>query len=248
MIRLPFSSASRTQRSASPMRAASSSIGFTYAGAPPCSGPESAPTADDSAAPQSAPVDASHASGERRSVQPVLGRADPVRVDRLDVLRVRFAPPAQQELLGDRRAARDDLVRGRLAAVGDGGGARDDPHHLRREAAEILARLLVRDLVQLAELPLAREPRSLGLEVGRGVAGQLLELARFGVRHRRFEVVVDQQPPDIFVRVAPDELLDIDPAIPERPARELGLGDLRLDGDDALETRLEVVHRGGMYR
>ena len=58
MIRLPRASASRTQRSASPIAATSSSIGFTYAGAPPCSGPESAPTADESAAPQSAPVEA----------------------------------------------------------------------------------------------------------------------------------------------------------------------------------------------
>ena len=40
------------------MRATSSSIGFTYAGAPPCSGPESAPTAAESAAPASAPVEA----------------------------------------------------------------------------------------------------------------------------------------------------------------------------------------------
>ena len=58
MIRLPLSSASFTQRSASPSFATSSSIGLTYAGAPPCSGPESAPTADESAAPASAPVDA----------------------------------------------------------------------------------------------------------------------------------------------------------------------------------------------
>src|SRR5574342_687219 len=58
MIRLPDSSASRTHCSASPSRDTSSSIGLTYAGAPPWSGPESAPTADESAAPQSAPVDA----------------------------------------------------------------------------------------------------------------------------------------------------------------------------------------------
>jgi hypothetical protein len=57
MIRLREASASCTHRSASPSSATSWSIGFTYAGAPPCSGPESAPTAADSAAPQSAPVD-----------------------------------------------------------------------------------------------------------------------------------------------------------------------------------------------
>ena len=58
MMRLPLASASLTQRSASPVAATSSSIGLTYAGAPPCSGPDSAPTADESAAPQSAPVEA----------------------------------------------------------------------------------------------------------------------------------------------------------------------------------------------
>ena len=58
MIRFPLASASRTQPSASPWAATSSSIGLTYAGAPPCSGPESAPTAAESAAPQSAPVEA----------------------------------------------------------------------------------------------------------------------------------------------------------------------------------------------
>src|SRR5438270_110888 len=58
MMRFPFAIASRTHFSGSPMRVTSSSIGFTYAGAPPCSGPDSAPTAAESAAPQLAPVDA----------------------------------------------------------------------------------------------------------------------------------------------------------------------------------------------
>ena len=58
MMRLPLASASLTQRSGSPIAATSSSIGLTYAGAPPWSGPESAPTAAESAAPQSAPVEA----------------------------------------------------------------------------------------------------------------------------------------------------------------------------------------------
>ena len=58
MIRLLESSVSLTQPSGSPHAATSSSIGFTYAGAPPWSGPERAPTADESAAPQSAPVEA----------------------------------------------------------------------------------------------------------------------------------------------------------------------------------------------
>ena len=70
MIRLPDSSASRTQRSGSPSCWASSSIGFTYAGAPPCSGPESAPTADESAAPQSAPVEATTRAVKVEALRP----------------------------------------------------------------------------------------------------------------------------------------------------------------------------------
>ena len=120
--------------------------------------------------------------------------------------------------------------------------ARDDLHHLRRKPAEVLAGLLVGDLVQLAELPLAGQPRGLGLEVGGRVPGQRRGLVRLGIGHLRVEVVVDEQAPDRLVRVVADELLDVDPAIAERAAFAVGLGDLRLDGDDALETRLEVVH------
>ena len=45
-----------------------------------------------------------------------------------------------------------------------------------------------------------------------------------------------------------DELLDVDPPIAEGAALPIGLGDLGLDGDDALEARLEVVHRRAIYR
>ncbi len=52
------SSASRTYRGASPVRSTSSIMPSTRAGAPPCSGPDIAPTAPDSAAATSAPVEA----------------------------------------------------------------------------------------------------------------------------------------------------------------------------------------------
>src|SRR5205807_7182803 len=51
--------------------------------------------------------------------------------------------------------------------------------------------------------------------------------------------------PDLLVGHVPDELLDVDPAIPQRAALAVGLGDLRLEGYDALEARLEVVHGAG---
>ena len=47
------------------------------------------------------------ARGERRRVQPVLGRRDPVRVERLHVARVRLAAPADQEPRGGVLALRN---------------------------------------------------------------------------------------------------------------------------------------------
>ncbi len=71
-------------------------------------------------------------------------------------------------------------------------------------------RLLVGDLVQLAELPVAGEPRRLGLEVGRRIARQPRRLVGLGLRHHGVEVVVDEQAPHVLVRVVADELLDVD--------------------------------------
>ena len=102
----------------------------------------------------------------------MLGGADPVGVDCLDVPRVGLAAPAQQKPLGGGLALRDDIVRRRVAPIGLGRRAGDDLHHLRREPSEILARLLVGDLVQLAEAPDAGQPRRLRLQVGGGLAAE----------------------------------------------------------------------------
>src|SRR5205085_3336105 len=120
------------------------------------------------------------------------------------------------ELLRRRLAALDDLVGGWLAPVGNRSGTRDDPHHLRRQPPQVLARLFVANLVQLAELPLAGEARRLGLEICWRVAGQQGELNRLRVRHLRVEVVVDEEPPDVLVRIPTDELLDVDAAVAQR--------------------------------
>src|SRR6266550_3691474 len=172
----------------------------------------------------------------------MLGRADPVGVNRLHVTRVGLAAPPEQELLGGSLAARDDIVGDDVGlSVGETRGARDDRHHLRRQSAEVLARLLVGDLVQLPELPLAGEPRSLSLEVRGCVACQTRRLVRLRVRHLRLQVVVDEETPDVLVRDFPDERLDVDAPVTQRPALAVGLHDLRLDGDDAFEPRSEVV-------
>ena len=174
--------------------------------------------------------------------------ADPVRVDRLHMARVGLATPAEQELLGRCLPPRDDVVRhGVRVPVREPRRARDDPHHLRGEPPEVLACLLIGDLVQLAELPLPREPGRLGLEIGRRVPRQASRLVRLGLGHPGVEVVVDEQAPHVLVRVVADELLDVDAAVAEHAAFAVGLGDLGLDGDDAFEPRLEVGHRAGIY-
>ena len=194
------------------------------------------------------------AGGEGRCVEAVLRGADPVRVDRLDVPRIGLAAPAEEELLGGGPALRDHLVRDDAGlAVGHPRGPRDDGHHLGGDPAEVDPGLLVGDLVELAELPLAGEACRLGLEVGRPVAGQERRLVGLRLGHGRRQVVVDEEAPDVLVRELPDELLDVDPAVAERAAVPVGLGDLRLDGDDALEARLELAHptpsrRGRSFR
>src|SRR5437764_8547111 len=156
--------------------------------------------------------------------------------------RVGRATPLQEELLRRGSPAGND-VGGDLVgmAVGDACGARDDSHHLSRKATEILPRLFRGDLVELAEHPLAGESRRLALKVGGRVPGQARRFVRIGIGHPRFEVVVDEEPPDVLVRVAADELLDVDPAVPQRAAFTVRLRDLCLDGDHTFETGLEVV-------
>ena len=227
---------------------------MTYAGAPPCSGPESAPTAEESAAPQSAPVDATTRAAKVDAFRPCSAVQIQYVSIAFDVPRIGLAAPAEEELLGGGPALRDDLVRDDAGlAVGHPRGPRDDGHHLGGDAAEVDPGLLVGDLVELAELPLAGEACRLGLEVGRPVAGQERRLVGLRLGHGRRQVVVDEEAPDVLVRELPDELLDVDPAVAERAAVPVGLGDLRLDGDDALEARLELAHptpsrRGRSFR
>ena len=152
----------------------------------------------------------------------MLGRADPVGVDRLHVVGIGLAAPAEQELLGGRLALGDDVVRSRLAPVVDGRRLGDDRHHLRRKAGQVVARLGVVDVDELLELPDAGQPRGLGLEVGRRVPRQARGLVRLRVGHSRFQALVDEQAPDLLVGNGADELLDIDAAIPRAPPSRSG--------------------------
>ena len=128
-------------------------------------------------------------------------------------------------------------------AVGDPRRLGRDRDELRREPAQVLARLVVADVDQLLHAPLGAEPRRHGLEVGGRVPGQAAALVGLGGRQPRLEALVDEQAPDLLEAVRADELLDVDAAVAERAALAVGLGDLGLEGDDALEPGLEVVHR-----
>ena len=142
--------------------------------------------------------------GEGRGVEAVLGGADPVGVDRLHVLGVGLAAPLEQEALGGRSALRDRL-RGdpvRLA-VRDPRRLGRDRDELRREAAEVLARLVVRDVDQLLEIPLGADAGRHRLQIGRRVARQAAALVRLRRRQTGLEALVDEEAPDLLERYRP---------------------------------------------
>ena len=169
----------------------------------------------------------------------MLGRRDPVGVDRLDVVGVGLAAPADQEALGD-RAALVDLLLGhrRLAGVARRLGDEGQGHH--RGAREVVAGLLVGDVDQLAEAPLRREHRERRLHVDAVVARAHGQRVRFGRRQAGLEAAVHQQAPHLLVGDRADQVLDVDAAVAQRATLFVGLGDLGGEGDDAFEARLDL--------
>ena len=127
------------------------------------------------------------ARGEGRGVQSVLGRADPVGVDRLHVSRIRLAAPAEEELLGSGLAPRDDLVgdrspRGRRRR---GPSARRSPSSAPRGGRGPRAPARPRSRSACPSFQYAGEARGLRLEVGRRVSRQPRRLVRLGIGHLR---------------------------------------------------------------
>ena len=195
-------------------------MGLTYAGAPPCSGPDRAPTADDSAAPQSAPVDAVTRAVNVDALSP----CSAVQIQYVSIAPTALGSASPLHCRRNRSAAvlplRRHRSRSSRSPVRDARRPGDDPHHLGREPPEVVSRLPVGDLVQLPQLPVACESCCFGLEVGGSVARQAGRIVRLGFGHHRVEVVVDQQAPDPLVRVVTDELLDVDAAVPKHaPSR-----------------------------
>ena len=184
------------------------------------------------------------ARGERGGVHAVLGRRDPVGVDRLDVVGVGLAAPADQEALGD-RASLVDLLLGhrRLAGFARRLGDERQRHH--RGAREVVAGLLVGDVDQLPEAPLRREHRQRRLHVDAMVAGAHGQGVRFGGGQAGLEAAVDEQAPDLLVGDRADQVLDVDAAVAQRATLFVGLGDLGGEGDDAFEARLDLLVLSG---
>ena len=131
----------------------------------------------------------------------MLGGADPVGVDRLHMVLVGLAAPAEQELLGCRPPLRHHVVRCRRSTVVNGCRLRNDRHHLSREPGQIVPGLLVVDVDHLLQAPHARKASGLGLKVGRSVAAQARGLVRLGVGHPRHEAPVHEQSPNLLVAV-----------------------------------------------
>ena len=172
----------------------------------------------------------------------MLGRGDPVGVDRLHVARIGLAAPADQEALGDRgRPVHLGLRNRRAAHAARGLRHERERHH--GYAGEVVAGLLVGDVDQLPEAPLRAEHRERGLKVHARVAGAHRERVRLGRRQPGLVLAVDQQPPDLLVRDVADELLDVDPAVAKRAALAVGLGDRRVERDYSLKSRRNLDQR-----
>ena len=182
-------------------------------------------------------------SGEGGRVEPVLGGADPVRVDRLHVLGIGLAAPLEQEAGRRRRPARDELrVDRSRGAVREARRLGDDGEHRRGDPGQVVPRLFVGDVDELLQVPLAGEVCGDRLHVGGRVARQVARGVWRSRPQAGLRVVVHEEPPDLLERDAADEVLDVDAPVAQCPAVAIGLCDLRLEGDDALEARLELAH------
>src|SRR5450756_800057 len=149
-----------TYACASPVRSTSSIMCSTRAGAPPCSGPDSA----DRAGHRRRDIGAGrgdHPGGKGGGVHAVLGGARPVGVERLHMRGVWFAAPAPEEGLGRGLRPVDQVLRD-LGQIGTASRLRDEGEHRGADPADVLVRLLGADVVQLSLIHIS-EPTRLGM-------------------------------------------------------------------------------------
>ena len=94
--------------------------------------------------------------------------------------------------------------------------------------------LLVGDVEQWAESASRGQQRQRGLHVDPDVAGA--EGGWGGVdRQLGAELVVDQQRPDVLEADLADQVVDVDAAVPQRPAVPVGFGDGGMERDHTLQ-------------
>ena len=86
-----------------------------------------------------------------------------------------------------------------------------------------------------------------GLHVDARIAGADRQRVRLGRRQPGLERAVHEQAPHLLERHLPDELLDVDPAVAQRAALLVRLGDLGGEGDHALQARLDFAHGRAAY-
>ena len=95
------------------------------------------------------------------------------------------------------------------------------------------------DVDELREAPLGCEHRDGGLDVDAGVArAEGASGCGAGGRERTVGATVDEQAPDALEGEGADELLEVDAAVAQCAAVAVRLGDLRREGDDALQAVL----------
>ncbi len=98
--------------------------------------------------------------------------------------------------------------------------------------------------ISLREIPLAGKVGGDGLEVGGCVARQIARgVARGRLAGPGSSASSTSSPHTFSNGDAADEILDVDAAVAQCPTVAIGLGDLGLEGHDALEARLELAHR-----
>ena len=181
----------------------------TRDGAPPCSGPDIAPTAPDSAAATSAPVDAMTRAVNVEAFMPC-SAAD---VQYASTAFTCFGSGSPRQRIMNRSTTDSRLVdlalrnhRQPLPArrLGD---VRQRHHGGPRQ---IVARGLLVDVEQRLQTPHRREHRQRGLHVDPDVTGVDRDRERLGGRQTGVERPVDQQTPHVPERHMTDEILDVD--------------------------------------
>ena len=205
----------------------------TRAGAPPCSGPDIAPTAPDSAAATSAPVEAMTLAVKVEAFMPC--SAAETQYASMALTCCGSGSPRQRIM--NRSVIVLASSTWRCGTIGRPGPRAD---WATKDSA--ITDALARSSLACSSLM----SRSWCMpQAGASIASALCTSTRMspectgigygsaGGRPGR-ELVVDQQPPDVAVGDVADEFLDVHTPVPERSAFLVRLGDFRLERDDAL--------------